>query len=114
VSVALASPEPDGRVAFLRAFTGVDPDSPEAHDYTFALDSGHIDLMTPDDAAELYGSVEAELDQPSFVAFTLRIPDLARQAAQLGAAGIPFQAIGTRLIVPASVAFGVAIAFEAD
>ena len=70
--------------------------------------------MTPDDAADLYGSVEAELDQPCFVAYAVRIGDLAAQAAQLGAAGIPFQSIGTRLIVPASVAFGVAIAFEAD
>jgi hypothetical protein len=44
----------------------------------------------------------------------MRIGNLAAQASQLAIAGIPFQSIGTRLIVPASVAFGVAIAFEAD
>lgn len=113
-SVALTAPEPDERIAFLRAFTGLEPESPDAHDYTFVLDGSRLDLMTPDDAADLYGSVEAELDQPCFVAYAVRIGDLAAQAAQLGAAGIPFQSIGTRLIVPASVAFGVAIAFEAD
>ncbi|MET0744510.1 MAG: VOC family protein [Microvirga sp.] len=113
-SVALAAPEPDGRVAFLRAFTGRDPESPDAHDYSFALDGSRLDLMTPDDAAELYGSVETELDQPGFVAFTISVGDLAAQAARLAAAGVPCQSIGARLIVPASVAFGVAIAFEAD
>jgi len=113
-SVALAAPEPDKRVAFLQAFTGLDPESPDAHEYTFVLDGSRLDLMTPDDAADLYGSVEAELEQPCFVAYALRIGDLAAQASQLATAGVPFQSIGTRMIVPASVAFGVAIAFEAD
>jgi catechol 2,3-dioxygenase-like lactoylglutathione lyase family enzyme len=112
-SVALTAPEPERHRAFLEAFTGVMPGEPEAHDFTFSLDEGHLDLMTPDDAGEIFGSVEAELDQPSFVAFSVRLQDLPAQARRLDAAGIPYQHIGSRLIVPASVAFGVAIAFEA-
>jgi hypothetical protein len=68
--------------------------------------------MTPDDAAEVFGSVEAELDQPSFVAFSVRTGDLHGQAKRLDQAEIPYQHIGSRLVVPASAAFGVAIAFE--
>jgi hypothetical protein len=56
--------------------------------------------------------VEAELDQPSFVAFAVRVDDIHRQAKWLDAADIPYQHIGSRLIVPASTSFGVAIAFE--
>ncbi|MBM6595743.1 VOC family protein [Microvirga pudoricolor] len=112
-SVALAAPEPERHKDYLTAFTGVAPGEPEAHDFTFPLNEGHLDVMTPDDAAEIFGSVEAELDQPAFVAFSVRLRDLPAQAHRLDAAGIPYQHIGSRLIVPASVAFGVAIGFEA-
>ncbi len=111
--VALSAPEPDAEAAFLRAFTGVEPTSPAEHDLTYPLAGGHFDVMTPDDAAELYGSVEAEMDQPSFVGFTIRGGDIREQALLLSRALVPFQQIGDRLIVPASAAFGVAIAFEA-
>lgn len=111
-SVTLSAPDPERLRAFLTAFTGVDPASPDGDDLSFRLDEGHIDVLTPDDAAESYGSVEAELDQPSFVAFAVRVEDIHVHAKWLDAAEIPYQHIGSRLIVPASAAFGVAIAFE--
>jgi catechol 2,3-dioxygenase-like lactoylglutathione lyase family enzyme len=111
-SVTLAAPSPERLRSFLRAFTGVQPASPEGDDLSFRLGESHIDVLTPDDAAEIYGSVEAELDQPSFVAFAVRVEDIHRQAQWLDSADIPYQHIGSRLIVPASGAFGVAIAFE--
>ncbi len=111
-SVTLAAPEPEQLRTFLAAFTGVQPGSPDGDDLTFRLDESHIDVLTPDDAAEIYGSIEAELDQPSLVAFAIRVEDIQRQERWLDAAEIPFQHIGSRLIVPASAAFGVAIAFE--
>lgn len=111
-SVTLAAPDPERHRAFLTAFTGVEPASPDGDDLSFRLGTGHIDVLTPDDAAEIYGSVEAELDQPSFVAYAVRVEDIDAQARGLDAAGIPYQHIGSRLIVPASAAFGVAIAFE--
>ena len=111
-SVALAAPAPERLRTFLTAFTGVQPASPDEDDLSFRLGESHIDVLTPDDAAEIYGSVEAELDQPSFVAFSARVEDIHVQAKALDLADIPYQHIGSRLIVPASAAFGVAIAFE--
>jgi catechol 2,3-dioxygenase-like lactoylglutathione lyase family enzyme len=111
-SVTLAAPSPERLRSFLRAFTGVQPASPDGDDLSFRLGESHIDVLTPDDAAEIYGSVEVELDQPSFVAFAVRVEDIHRQAQWLDSADIPYQHIGSRLIVPASAAFGVAMAFE--
>jgi len=111
-SVTLAAPDPERHRAFLAAFTGVQPASPDGDDLSFHLGEGRLDVLTPDDAAEIYGSIEAELDQPSFVAFAVRVEDIQRQARWLDSAEIPYQHIGSRLIVPASAAFGVAIAFE--
>jgi hypothetical protein len=68
--------------------------------------------MTADDAADIYGSVEVEPDSPGFVAFAVRVADVERQAHGLDAAAIPYQRIGSRLVIPASAAFGVAMAFE--
>jgi catechol 2,3-dioxygenase-like lactoylglutathione lyase family enzyme len=111
-SVTLAAPSPERLRTFLSAFTGVQPASPDGDDLSFRFAESHIDVLRPDDAAEIYGSVEAELDQPSFVAFAVRSEDIHRQAQRLDSAEIPYQHIGSRLIVPASAAFGVAIAFE--
>ncbi len=111
-TVALCAPDPHQYKAFLAAFTGEEPSSPALHDLSFRLRDGHLDVMTPDDAAESYGSVEAELDQPSFVAFAVSVEDIHNQAKWLDAAEIPYAQIGSRLVVPASAAFGVAIAFE--
>ncbi len=112
VTVALAAPDPDRCKTFLTDFTGVVPTSPALHDLSFRLSGAHLDVMTPDDAAETYVSVEAELDQPSFVAFAVKVEDILVQSKRLDAAEIPYQHVGSRLVVPASAAFGVAIAFE--
>jgi len=112
-AVALSAPEPDRCKKFLMSFTGIVPTSPALHDLSFRLSDAHLDVMTPDDAAENYVSVEAELDQPCFVAFTVRVEDIHRQSKRLDAVEVPYQHVGSRLVVPASAAFGVAIAFEA-
>ena len=111
-SVALAAPNPARHEAFLTAFTGAEPQSPDSDDLSYPLAEAHLHVLTPDDAAEIYGSVEAELDQPSFVAFGVRVGDIGLQARWLDAAEVSYQHIGSRLVVPASAAFGVAIAFE--
>ncbi|WP_445500761.1 VOC family protein [Microvirga sp. G4-2] len=112
-TVALAAPDPDRCKKFLTDFTDSIPTSPALHDLSFRLVDAHLDVMTPDDAGETYISVEAELDQPSFVAFAVRVEKIDAQAKRLDAAEIPYQHVGSRLVVPASAAFGVAIAFEA-
>jgi catechol 2,3-dioxygenase-like lactoylglutathione lyase family enzyme len=112
-SVALTTPEPGQLKGFLTGFTGVEPTSPDSDDLSFRLTGSHVDVLTPDDAAEIYLSVEAELDQPSFVAYAVQVEDIMAQAKRMDQAEIPYQHIGSRLIVPASAAFGAAIAFEA-
>lgn len=112
-TVALAAPDPDRCKRFLTDFTGVTPTSPALHDLSFRLGDAHLDVMTPDDAAESYVSVEVEMGQPCFVAFTVRVEDVLVQSKRLDAAEVPYQHVGSRLVVPASAAFGVAIAFEA-
>lgn len=111
-AVTLASPRPAAHARFLTGFTGVPPQRPDGDDLSFALSRGRVDVITPDDAAEIYGSVEAELDTAAFVAFSVVLDDMRAQTMLLQAAGIPFQAIGSRAIVPASAAFGVTVAFE--
>ena len=47
---------------FLRPITVWKPPARPSADLTYPLAGGRLDVMTPDDAAELYGSVEAEMD----------------------------------------------------
>jgi hypothetical protein len=113
VSAAVyAAPDPEAHRDFLIGFTGATPSRPAGHDLSFPLARGRLDVMTADDAADIYGSVEVETDSPGLVAFAVRVADVERQAHGLDAAVIPYQRIGSRLVIPASAAFGVAIAFE--
>ena len=111
-AVVLATDEPQAHQTFLERFAGTPATSPAGHDLSLALARGRIDVVTPDEAAELYGSVEADPHRAEFVAFALRVPDIRYVAVHLDAGGVPYQHIGSRLIVPASAALGVAIAFE--
>ncbi|HEX2553277.1 MAG TPA: VOC family protein [Microvirga sp.] len=113
-AVTLAAPEPPAHEAFLTRFTGVEPSSPDGDDLSYTLARGRIDVVTPDDAAEIYGSVDADPAGAAFVAFAVRIPNPQGQAALLTEGGIPYQTIGSRLVVPASAAHGVTIAFEPE
>jgi catechol 2,3-dioxygenase-like lactoylglutathione lyase family enzyme len=110
--VVMATPDPDLHRRFLTTFTGAEPKKPSGADLSFGLARGRLDVTTADDAAEAYGSIEADPHRASLVAFSVELPDPERQAGALSAAGIPFQRIGTRLVVPSSAAFGVAIAFD--
>jgi hypothetical protein len=110
-AVALAADEPARHAEFLSAFAGAEATRPTAGgDLSFALARGRLDVVTPDDAATLYVSVETA-DAPCLAAFTIDVDDVERTARRLAGA-VPHQRIGSRLVVPASVAHGVAIAFE--
>lgn len=111
-AAVLATDAPGAHQRFLEAFTGARAEHAHERDLSVRLARGRIDAVTPDDAAELYGSVEAEPHHPSFVAFAVSTPDIRDAGRVLDDGGIPYQAIGSRLVVPASVALGVAIAFE--
>jgi catechol 2,3-dioxygenase-like lactoylglutathione lyase family enzyme len=111
-AVVLAAEEPERHQVFLERFAGVEAARPAGHDLSLALSAGRIDMVTPDDAAGLYGSIDIDPHRTEFAAFALRVPDIRYVAVHLDAGGVPYQHIGTRLVVPASAALGVAIAFE--
>lgn len=111
-SAAMASADPERHGGFLTVFAGVPPVRLPGRRLSFALSRGRIDVMTPDEAAAAYGSVRLEPGQASLAGFTVRVAQHDRLARHLEAAGIPYQRIGSRAVVPASAAFGVAIAFE--
>ncbi len=112
-AVALAAPFPARHRHFLTVLTGVEPTEPVGQDLSYRLSrEARLDVMTPDDAAVAYGSVEDEPEAATLVAYSVRVEEIAAQAHRLDGAGIPYQRIGSRLVVPASCAFGVAIAFE--
>lgn len=113
-AVVLAAPVPEAHQAFLEQVTGATATRPAGHDLSIALDRGRIDALTADDAAELYASVEVDPQRTEFVAFAIRVPDVRYVAVHLDATGVPYQHIGSRLVVPASAAHGVAIAFEPE
>jgi hypothetical protein len=108
----MAADAPEAHRLFLGALAGEGAITPAGHDLSIALDEGRIDVVTPDEAAELYGSVEIDAHEPGLVAFAVRVADAASVARHLDARALPYQQIGSRLVVPASAALGVAIAIE--
>ncbi|HEY8565265.1 MAG TPA: VOC family protein [Beijerinckiaceae bacterium] len=110
--VALAAANPPDLAERLAAFAGAPATMPGQNDFSIALASGRIDGLTVEDAAYLFGSVEADPPLPAFVAVTLAVADLDRVRRMLSSERLPYQEIGSRVVVPASVAHGVAIAFE--
>jgi hypothetical protein len=111
-SVVLAAAQPEMHRDFLERFTGAAAASPAGHDLSLVLSPDRFDVVTPDDAAELYGSVEVDPHRSSFAAFALRVPEIHPVALHLDGGGVPYQHIGSRIVVPASAAHGVAISFE--
>ncbi len=108
-AVALSASRPAEHMRFLEAFTGASPADATGGRISLPLARGRLDVLTLDDAAELYGSVETD-DEPCLAALTVDVADIDRIARRL--AGLPHHRIGSRLVVPASAAHGVAIAFE--
>lgn len=111
-AVVLAAEQPQAHQGFLEHFAGAGAARAAGQDLAVALVGGRLDVVTADDAAELYGSVEVDAQRTEFVAFGLRVRDIAHIARHLDGEGLPYQQIGSRLVVPASAARGVAIAFE--
>jgi catechol 2,3-dioxygenase-like lactoylglutathione lyase family enzyme len=111
-SVALAAPDPERHSRFLTVFTGAQPMQSPLGGLSFSLSRARIDVLRPDEAGAAYGSVSAEPGEASFVGFGVRVTQMDRQISRLNAAGISYQRIGSRVVVPASTGFGVAIAFE--
>ena len=110
-AVALTTPDPAGHAEFMGAFTGVAPRVAGDGAMTFELSRGHVDVMTSDNAATVYGSVAVDVRSAELAAFAVLVPEVSLTERSLLAAGVPFERIGSRAVVPASAAHGVSIAF---
>jgi catechol 2,3-dioxygenase-like lactoylglutathione lyase family enzyme len=74
--------------------------------------SSRVTVVTPDQVGTIVPGSAAPAD-PALVGFTVLVADLGHVADLLTRNGVPFQAVGTRLVVAAADACGSAVLFEA-
>jgi catechol 2,3-dioxygenase-like lactoylglutathione lyase family enzyme len=112
--VVFAAPEPACHRVFFEAYTGVMAAETSNAGLRLTLPRGAIDVVTPETAANTYGrdALPAPLEQPRFVAIEFAVEDDRRVADVLTSNGVTFQQINDRVIVPASAAMGVTLAFS--
>lgn len=111
-SVALVCENPSDHHIFLEAFTGLRDPHSTSLGVSFALPRGQIDALTPVAAAQRYGADALPQDgMGRFAGYVVAVADLPATVARLEAANIPHTMVAGRAVVPASFAFGTAIAF---
>lgn len=111
-AVALVCENPSDHHIFLQAFTGLRDPHSTSLGVTFALPRGRIDALTPVAAAQRYGAEALPRDcGERFAGYAVAVADLPAMVARLEGARIPHAMVAGRAVVPASAAFGAAIAF---
>ena len=111
-SATLVCEQPERHRCFLETFTSEHDTGEGGSNVALKLASARLDAVVSEDAARLFGSVEDDESGANFVAYGIGIRDLPALARQLDHEGMTYERIGSRIVVPASVAFGVAISFE--
>lgn len=111
-SATLVCDSPERHRPFLESFTGERDTGEGGSNVAVKLASARIDAVGSEDAARLFGSIEEDGIGANFVAYGIGVSDVASLARQLDHERISYERIGSRIVVPASVAFGVAISFE--
>lgn len=112
--ITLIADEPLAHAAFLEAFTGERSERAGGR-VTIETGRGVIEAVTPAVAAWTWDSDALPADAPKgphLAGIRLAVKRLALARAALQEGGIPFSDEGGRLVVPASAAFGTALAFE--
>lgn len=111
-AVALVCENPSDHYIFLEAFTGLRDPHSTSLGVTFALPRGRIDALTSVAAAQRYGAEALPSDcVERFAGYAVAVTDLPAMVSRLEATGIPHATVAGRAVVPASAAFGAAIAF---
>ncbi|WP_421723651.1 VOC family protein [Bauldia sp.] len=113
-AVVLAAPDPADFHEFFFHVTGQHDMRSDSMGVAIDTGSGRIELMTPVAVEALYGETVEAAAKPHFVALRLAAKDLDAVRTGLSANGIAFREIARRVVVPASEACGVAIAFAAE
>ncbi len=111
--VAIAENPTDHHIP-LEAFTGVRAPRSTSRGLTFTLaDGAALDVFDAVAAGQVFGAGALPSGPDgSLAAFSVRVADLPAVAARLSQAGTTHATIAGRIVVPAAVAGGVAIAFE--
>ena len=71
---------PERHRALSDHLTGAAPAGGPGSGLSFPLGSGRLDVVTPEDAGEVFGPVEADPAEAGFAAFAVRLDDVDRQA----------------------------------
>jgi catechol 2,3-dioxygenase-like lactoylglutathione lyase family enzyme len=111
-SATLVCDQPERHRRFLEVFTGERDTGEGGSNVALKLPSARLDAVVSEDAARLFGSIEEDGTGANFVAYGIGVGDLPALVRLLDHEGISYERIGSRIVVPASVAFGVAISFE--
>jgi len=114
-SVVMVARDPADFHEFFFYFTGQHDMRSDSLGVTLDTGGGKIEILSPVAVKGLFGeAVEAD-PKPRFVAMRIAVADLDATRAVLEANGVAFRSLLGRLVVPASEACGVAVAFsEAD
>ncbi len=108
-SVIMSADHPPDHLEFFTRFAAgaVPRSAPDRLD--IKLPRGSIEVLRPPLAQEAYGISQAKT---GLAGFTVSVADLAALVTRLGSAHVPHVRYGDRVIVPASSAHGMTIAFE--
>jgi hypothetical protein len=113
--VVMISESPNDHWRFFEGFAGTDDIEETETGLLVKTARGSIRLVRPDGVAEAWGtSIDLKaFSSPRFAAYVIGVEDLEETGKCLEAGGIDHFTLEERLIVPASMAMGAAIAFEA-
>lgn len=112
--VVMISETPNKHWKFFEGFVGTDEIQETETGLLIETSRGSVRIERPDGVAETWGTAIELADYPSprFAAFVIGVSEIEETRRCLEAGGFGFFELGERLIVPASEAMGMAIAFE--
>jgi catechol 2,3-dioxygenase-like lactoylglutathione lyase family enzyme len=111
-AVVMVARDPADFHEFFFYFTGQHDMRADSLGVTLDTGGGKIEILSPVAVKGLFGEVVEAEPRPRFVAMRIAVVDLERMRAVLAANGVGFRSLLGRLVVPASEACGVAVAFS--
>ncbi|SDB13373.1 VOC family protein [Bauldia litoralis] len=111
-AVTMVARDPADFHEFFYYFTGQHDMRSDSLTVTFDLGGGKLELMSPVGVRGFFGEAIERDPNPRFVALRVAVPSLDRVRAVLGENGVAFSELLGRVVVPASEACGVAVAFS--
>lgn len=112
--IVFASATPASHEAFFRSYTGAACRELPNDGLRFDLARSAIEVLSPTVCADIFGAsaLPADLVTPRFAAIEFVVKDQALMAAKLIESDIAFEKRDGRIVVPATAAMGVTLAFS--